>query len=234
MCATGILNIGVIKQAENKLNPQNVTDAVVESLPYGEVRTIGNVRVSFHPAGHILGSAQIRIAGEDGIWVGAGDYKRAPDPTCAPFEPIACDTFVTESTFGLPIYRWDPTDVVMAEILAWWDRNRAEGRTSVLFCYTIGKVQRVLAELARATDRRVFVHGMMLSMIDAYRQNGVRLLLWSTLCFVGLTINNVLLFFDLVVFPTEIDLRYWRLSASLVGLLFLLYGFIWDTGEEKP
>jgi putative mRNA 3-end processing factor len=152
------------------------SDAVIESLPYGEVSTIGNVRVSFHPAGHILGSAQIRIAGEEGIWVVAGDYKRAPDPTCAPFEPVACDTFVTESTFGLPIYRWDLADAVMAEIVAWWDRNRAEGRTSVLFCYTIGKVQRVLAELARVTDRRVFVHGMMLSMIDAYRQAGVRML----------------------------------------------------------
>jgi putative mRNA 3-end processing factor len=152
------------------------SDVVVESLPYGETRTIGNMRVSFHPAGHILGSAQIRIAGEDGVWVVAGDYKRAADPTCSAFEPVACDTFVTESTFGLPIYRWDPTDAVMAEILAWWDRNRAEGRTSVLFCYTIGKVQRLLAELVRATDRRVFVHGMMLSMIDAYRQAGVRML----------------------------------------------------------
>ena len=92
----------------------------------------------------------------------AGDYKRAADPTCAPFELVPCDTFVTESTFGLPIYRWDPPSRVIAEILEWWDGNRERGRTSVLFCYTIGKAQRLLAELARVTDRPVFVHGMML------------------------------------------------------------------------
>ena len=151
-------------------------DARIESVRYGETVTLGDVRVSFHPAGHILGSAQIRIEGSGGVWVGAGDYKRAADPTCAPFEPIACDTFVTESTFGLPIYRWDRTDVVVAEILAWWDDNRAAQRTSALFCYTVGKAQRILAELARATDRPVFVHGAMLPMIDAYRDAGVHML----------------------------------------------------------
>src|SRR5262245_48743153 len=106
------------------------SDAVVESMPYGQSSAIGAVRVSFHPAGHILGSAQIRIEGDEGVWVIAGDYKRAADPTCEPFEPVPCDTFVTESTFGLPIYRWDPTIAVIDEILAWWDGNRAEGRTS--------------------------------------------------------------------------------------------------------
>jgi putative mRNA 3-end processing factor len=152
------------------------SDLVVESLPYGEALTIGGVRVSFHPAGHILGSAQIRIEGPDDVWVVAGDYKRADDPTCAPFEPLPCDTFVTESTFGLPIYRWDPTAAVIAEILDWWDQNRADGRTSVLFCYSIGKVQRILAELATVTDTPAFVHGMMLPMIEAYREAGISLL----------------------------------------------------------
>ena len=89
--------------------------------------TIGDVRVSFHPAGHVLGSAQIRIESADGVWVVAGDYKRAADPTCAPFEPLRCDTFITESTFGLPIYRWDATDVVIDDIAAWWKAN-ARGR----------------------------------------------------------------------------------------------------------
>jgi putative mRNA 3-end processing factor len=152
------------------------SEAIVESLPYGEVSTIGGVRVSFHPAGHILGSAQIRLEGSEGVHVIAGDYKRAPDPTCAPFEPVTCDTFITESTFGLPIYRWDSTDTVIAEILEWWDRNRADGRTSALFCYSIGKVQRILAELARVTDRPAFVHGMMLPMIDVYREAGIAML----------------------------------------------------------
>jgi putative mRNA 3-end processing factor len=152
------------------------SNVTIDSLPYGESRTMGAVRVSFHPAGHILGSAQIRLEGPDGVWVVAGDYKRAVDPTCLAFEPIACDTFVTESTFGLPIYRWDTTATVMSEILEWWDHNREERRTSVLFCYVIGKVQRILAELALVTDRPVFVHGMMLPMIEPYRNAGIRML----------------------------------------------------------
>jgi putative mRNA 3-end processing factor len=124
----------------------------------------------------VLGSSQVRLEGPGGIWVVSGDYKRAADPTCAPFEPVPCETFITESTFGLPIYRWDPAEAVMAEVLAWWDRNRLAGKTSVLFCYTIGKAQRLLAELARLTDRTVLAHGMMLPMIDAYRDAGAHML----------------------------------------------------------
>lgn len=151
-------------------------DAVIDALPYGEPVTIGGVRVSFHPAGHIRGSAQIRLEGAGGVWVLSGDYKRAADPTCEPFEVVRCDTFVSESTFGLPIYRWDPTAQVIAEILAWWDGNRDRGLASVLFCYTLGKAQRLLAELARHTDRPVFVHGLMQPMIDVFRADGVAML----------------------------------------------------------
>jgi putative mRNA 3-end processing factor len=150
--------------------------AQVQTLRYGESLTLGGVRLSFHPAGHVLGSAQIRIESPEGVWVVAGDYKRAPDPTCVPFEPVRCDTFITESTFGLPIYRWDPTAAVIDDIAAWWDGNREADRTSVLFCYTIGKAQRLLAELMRITDRPAYVHGMMLGMIEAYRECGVAML----------------------------------------------------------
>jgi putative mRNA 3-end processing factor len=150
-------------------------DVVVETVEYGSRIRLGDVTVSFHPAGHVLGSAQIRIEGTEGVWVVSGDYKRAADPTCAPFEPVPCDTFITESTFGLPIYRWDDTATVVRDILAWWDGNREAGRTSVIFCYTLGKAQRLLAELAALTDRPVHVHGMMLGMIEAYREAGVRL-----------------------------------------------------------
>jgi putative mRNA 3-end processing factor len=150
-------------------------EATIESVPYGESIALGDLRVSFHPAGHILGSAQIRIEGPAGTWVISGDYKRAADPTSAPFEPVPCDTFVTESTFGLPIYRWDATDVVIAEMIHWWELNRARGLTSVVFCYTLGKAQRVLAELGRVTDRAVYVHGMLIPMIDAYREQGITL-----------------------------------------------------------
>jgi putative mRNA 3-end processing factor len=150
-------------------------DALIEPQPYGTPITLGATRVSFHPAGHILGSAQVRVEGAAGVWVISGDFKRAPDPTCAPFEPVRCDTFVTESTFGLPIYRWDSTAVVMQDIVSWWDDNRTRGLTSVLFCYTLGKAQRILAELSRLTDRLVLVHGMLLQMIEAYRINGIEL-----------------------------------------------------------
>ena len=151
-------------------------DVIIESLPHAQPLRLGDVDVSFHPAGHVLGSAQIRIEGSDGVWVVAGDYKRAADPTCDLFEPVTCDVFVTESTFGLPIYRWDPTEAVIDDIASWWNINRDAGRTSVLFCYTIGKAQRLLAELMRVTDRTVYVHGMMLGMIDAYRQSGIAML----------------------------------------------------------
>lgn len=152
------------------------SDATIEAVPYGERLGLGSVLVSFHPAGHVLGSAQVRLEGPAGTWVVSGDYKRAADPTCTPFEPIRCDVFVTETTFGLPIYRWDSTDAVVRDIHGWWAKNGTEGRTSVLFCYTIGKAQRILAELAQVTDRRVYVHGMMLGMIAAYRDAGIPML----------------------------------------------------------
>jgi putative mRNA 3-end processing factor len=151
-------------------------DIVIETRGYGDVMHVGSTRVSFHPAGHILGSSQVRIDGPDGVWVVSGDYKRAADPTCPPFEPVRCDTFVTESTFGLPIFHWDPAADVVAQLVNWWNDNRTAGRASVVFCYTLGKAQRILAELARVTDRRVLVHGAMISMIDAYRKAGVKML----------------------------------------------------------
>src|SRR5262245_13448052 len=152
------------------------SEPAIETRAYGEVTQLGSTRVSFHPAGHVLGSAQIRIEGPDGVWVVSGDYKRAADPTCAPFEPVRCDTFVTESTFGLPIFHWDPTASIVSDLIAWWDTNRSAGRASLVFCYTLSKAQRILAELALHTDRRALVHGAMISMIDTYREAGVRML----------------------------------------------------------
>jgi putative mRNA 3-end processing factor len=151
-------------------------NARIESVAYGHALTLDGVHISFHPAGHVLGSAQLRVEGDAGVWVVSGDYKRAADPTCAPFEPVRCDTFITESTFGLPIYRWDLAESVINDIMAWWNANREASLTSVLFCYTIGKAQRVLAELTHVTDRSVYVHGMMLGMIEAYREAGVGML----------------------------------------------------------
>ena len=148
-------------------------EASIETLPYGEARTIGDVRVSFHPSGHILGAAQIRLEHHGEIWVVSGDYKRQPDPTCESFAPVACHTFITEATFGLPIYTWDPTAVVIDDILAWWRRNRDAGQPSVLFCYVLGKAQRILAEIGDRADGPVHLHGAMCALTDAYRESGI-------------------------------------------------------------
>src|SRR5581483_3703330 len=106
--------------------------AVIETQPYGTRTRIGDIDVSFHPSGHILGAAQIRLERNGEVWVVSGDYKLAPDPTCAPFEPLRCHTFVTESTFALPIFRWcDPAETI-AQIHDWWCENREARRASVL------------------------------------------------------------------------------------------------------
>lgn len=156
-------------------------DATIQSVPYGQALTLGRTRISFHPAGHVLGSAQLRIEGPEGVWVVSGDYKRAMDPTCAAFEVVKCDTFVTESTFALPIYRWDPAETVLNEVCAWWQRNGDLDLASIVFCYTIGKAQRLLAGLARLTDAPVLVHGMLVPMIEVYRAAGVRMARTETL-----------------------------------------------------
>jgi putative mRNA 3-end processing factor len=147
--------------------------AHVETLEYGERVSINGTRVSFHPAGHILGSSQVRVEHEGEVWVVSGDYKRQPDPTCTAFEPIRCHTFITEATFGLPIYTWDPSAAVIDELLAWWRDNREQDRPSVVFCYVLGKAQRILAELREGADTPVHLHGAMAAMTDAYRESGV-------------------------------------------------------------
>jgi putative mRNA 3-end processing factor len=147
--------------------------ALIETQPWGEPVTIGDVRVSFHPAGHILGAAQIRLEHAGDIWVVSGDYKRAADPTCRPFEPVRCDTFITEATFGLPIYTWDPSETVVADIVNWWRDNRAQERSSVLFCYALGKAQRILGELKDLIEEPIRLHGAMAAFTDAYRDAGV-------------------------------------------------------------
>ncbi len=151
-------------------------DTVVKSLAYGEPLDLGATRVSLHPAGHVLGSSQVRIEHQGAVWVVSGDYKRDPDPTCAPFEPVACDVFISEATFALPAYRWPSSAVVAAEIYDWWQVNRARGVASVLFAYALGKAQRVLAELTRLTDEAVFVHGAVATLTDIYRSQGVAML----------------------------------------------------------
>jgi putative mRNA 3-end processing factor len=147
--------------------------AAIEAYDYGEPLTLGEVRVSLHPSGHMLGAAQVRMEHAGRVVVVSGDYKREHDPTCAPFEPVPCDVFVTESTFALPVYRWPPMERVIDELLAWWDDCARRKVPAVLFCYALGKAQRLLAELAPRVDRVVHLHGALLRLTAIYREAGV-------------------------------------------------------------
>jgi len=149
-------------------------DITLQTLPYGERIAHHGVALSLHPAGHVLGSAQVRLEHGGQVWVASGDYKVAPDPTCAPFEPVRCDVFITESTFGLPIYRWCPDDELFADINSWWTRNASHARASVLTCYSFGKAQRVLSGIDPSIGP-VIVHGAVKPLNEAYRAAGVAL-----------------------------------------------------------
>jgi putative mRNA 3-end processing factor len=149
-------------------------DAVIDPLPYGQPVDHNGVRVSLHPAGHILGSAQVRLEHRGEVWVVTGDYKLAPDPTCTPFEPIRCHGLLTESTFGLPVYRWAPPHPVFAEINAWWRANAEAGKASLLYGYALGKAQRLLSGLDPAIGP-IYLHGAVERMTLEYRAAGVAL-----------------------------------------------------------
>src|SRR5207253_9304616 len=114
--------------------------------------------LSFHPAGHVLGSAQVRMELASETWVFSGDYKLAPDATCAAFEPLRCHTFITEATFGLPIYRWPAESLVFQEINEWWQTNQESGKASLLFGYPLGKAQRLLAGVDPSIGP-IYTHG---------------------------------------------------------------------------
>ncbi len=149
-------------------------DAKIESQPYGKTTSVNGVKISFHPAGHILGSAQVRVEYKGEVWVVSGDYKLTHDPTCAPFEPVKCNFMITEATFGLPIYRWpDPNDV-FEEVNSWWRRNQERGKASVIFAYSLGKAQRVLAGIDDSIGP-IFTHGAVERLTNAYRSAGVKL-----------------------------------------------------------
>jgi putative mRNA 3-end processing factor len=146
----------------------------MQPLAYGETVEHNSVRISLHPAGHVLGSAQVRLEHQGQVWVASGDYKVAQDATCAPFEPVRCDTFITESTFGLPIYRWQDDAEIFAQINAWWAQNAALGKASVLCCYSFGKAQRILVGIDPNIGT-IVTHGAVEPLNRAYREAGVAL-----------------------------------------------------------
>ena len=149
-------------------------DAVIETVAYGDTVSLGGIHVSLHPAGHVLGSAQVRIERQGEVWVVSGDYKSESDRTCESFEPLRCDTFVTESTFGLPIYRWRDQQTIFEEINHWWRANADDGRVSLLYAYSLGKSQRVIAGVDTSIGP-IYCHGAVERMNTEYRRAGVSL-----------------------------------------------------------
>lgn len=149
-------------------------DINLQALAYGQTIEHNGVKISLHPAGHVLGSSQVRLQWRGEVWVVSGDYKLDPDPTCASFEPVTCHTFITESTFGLPVYRWPDTHQTMQDINVWWASNAREQRASVLYAYSLGKGQRILAGID-ASIGPIVTHSSLNALNDVYRAAGVSL-----------------------------------------------------------
>jgi len=158
--------------------------ASVQGVAFGERIRVGDATISLHPAGHILGSAQVRIESGGEVWVVTGDCKRQPDPAAEAFEVVRCHTLISECTFGLPVYRWPDPASVMEEVMTWWEESAAEGRNVLLGAYALGKAQRVLAHLARIGDRAgagggfpgpILVHGAVERLLPPYVAEGIRL-----------------------------------------------------------
>lgn len=147
-------------------------DIALDTIGYGEARRIGGAAVSFHPAGHVPGSAQIRVEVAGEVWVVSGDYKTEADGLCEAFEPLRCDAFITESTFGLPVFRWQPQTEVAAEINGWWRASVGAGITPLLGAYSLGKAQRLLALLE---DGPILTHGAVEATTEVLRAQGYRL-----------------------------------------------------------
>ncbi len=147
---------------------------VVESVEYGEEKVINGVKISLHPAGHIIGSAQVKLAYKGQIWVVSGDYKIENDGFSGAFEPIKCHYFITECTFGLPIYKWRPQEEVFQDINQWWQANKNAGKTTVLFGYSLGKTQRIIQQLDHSIGP-IFTHKSIEKTNEALRAQGIDL-----------------------------------------------------------
>lgn len=148
--------------------------AQIESIPYGESLDVRGVKISFHPAGHILGSAQIRLEYKGEVWVVTGDYKLEYDPTCQSFEPLKCHTLITESTFGLPVFQWQPVQEVFADINQWWYDQAKQGTSCVIYGYSLGKAQRILTGL-NPDIGKIYTHNSIETLNEVYRNTGVHL-----------------------------------------------------------
>lgn len=157
---THYTNIPIIKHRLGEIN--------VSGVAWNETFSINGVRFSLHPAGHIIGSSQIRVEYKGEVWVFTGDYKDEIDGVAVPFEPVKCHTFITECTFGLPAFKWQPQAEVFSEINNWWQQNKEEGTTSVIFGYSLGKAQRLLKYLDTSIGK-IYTHGAIENMTEVIR-----------------------------------------------------------------
>ncbi len=146
----------------------------IESIAYGKTISVNGVKISFHPAGHILGSAQIRLEYKGEIWVVSGDYKLEDDGLAEAFEPVKCHAFITESTFGLPVYKWKPQTEIFQEINDWWRSNKEQGKVSLLTGYSLGKAQRILQGLDTSIGK-IYTHGAVENINKVMRKQGIDL-----------------------------------------------------------
>lgn len=199
----------------------------VEGIPYGKSFLLGDVQVSFYPAGHVLGSAQVRVQRGAEVWVVSGDYKREPDPSCEPFEVVHCDTFITEATFGTPKYRWDKNRNHGQEICQWWLKNSSEGKNSLLFGYSLGKAQRILAELAPYNVRPVMIHDSIIELTECYRAE--QRVLAPTLAMRELP-SHATLKGELILAPPGILKTEW---LNVLGDFVSAFASGWNQGEEE-
>jgi putative mRNA 3-end processing factor len=143
-------------------------DVNISGKGWGETFKVKNVKFSLHPAGHIVGSSQIRVEHKGEVWVFTGDYKIEDDGLTTPFELVKCHTFITECTFGLPAFQWRPQQEVFNDINQWWAQNKSEGKTSVLFGYSLGKAQRLLKHLDTSIGK-IYTHGAVENMTEVLR-----------------------------------------------------------------
>lgn len=149
-------------------------DIKLQTIAYDKTLLIGGAMVSFHPAGHVPGSAQIRVEVGGEVWVASGDYKVVADGLSEPFAPVKCHSFITECTFGLPIFSWTPQDVLADQINTWWADCAAKGVTAVIGAYSLGKAQRLMTTV-NADIGPILTHGAIENTNRVLRHQGVKL-----------------------------------------------------------
>jgi putative mRNA 3-end processing factor len=149
-------------------------DISLQTVDYHQSLDINGVKVTLYPAGHIIGSAQVRVEYKGEVWVASGDYKTEDDGISTAFEPVRCHSFITESTFGLPVYRWKKQSAIFDNINQWWRKNQEAGKTSILFGYSLGKAQRILEHLDKSVGN-IYAHTAVYNAQKAFLDFGLPL-----------------------------------------------------------